>query len=149
MLRVQLFLKQKMNNVILYNLCMIRDRMGNLLVQKRSRGLKGYTFPGGKIEPNESIKESVIREVHEETGLVIAEPIFKALVSFYEQKTGERREIFLYYANNFSGNLIPENSEGEYFWCSMEDFMRLPMVDGMSEFLKAYQNDKFEWHYNE
>ena len=48
----------------------IRDGEGRILLERRSDcGLWG--FPGGKIEPGESIRESAVREVWEETGLEI------------------------------------------------------------------------------
>ena len=34
-------------------------------------GWEGLTFPGGKVEKNESVRASAIREVREETGLSV------------------------------------------------------------------------------
>ena len=50
------------------NMCMIYDNEGNVLVQNRVKSWCGYAFPGGHLEPMESIVDSVIREVKEETG---------------------------------------------------------------------------------
>ena len=56
-------------------MCMIYDDAGNILVQDRvSKSWGGVTFPGGHIEKGESIVESVIREIKEETGLDIKKP---------------------------------------------------------------------------
>lgn len=137
-----------MSNVILYNLCMIENSLGEVLVQKRKRGLKGHTFPGGKVLLNESIEESVVREVWEETGLKILCPYLHSTVSFYDSILLERRQIFLFKANAFLGKLINETEEGICFWSSFDDFLKLPLVDGMDEFLKAYHSDSPEWHYN-
>lgn len=41
-----------------------------VLTKHRKRGLE---FPGGKTEPGESLRQAAMREVHEETGAVIAE----------------------------------------------------------------------------
>jgi ADP-ribose pyrophosphatase YjhB (NUDIX family) len=46
----------------------IRDEQGRILLERRiDCGLWG--LPGGRIEPGESISETVIREAREETGL--------------------------------------------------------------------------------
>lgn len=51
--------------------CIVRRDSRYLLV-KRARGeAKGqYAFPGGKVEPGETLTQAVLRELHEETGLV-------------------------------------------------------------------------------
>ena len=54
------------------NMCMIYDGEGNILVQDRIKSWCGIAFPGGHLELKESIVESVIREVKEETGLDIS-----------------------------------------------------------------------------
>ena len=46
----------------------IFDRRGRLLLQQRSDG-GPWGLPGGSVEIGESVREAVIREVREETGL--------------------------------------------------------------------------------
>ena len=59
----------------------VRDPMGRLLVGQRP-GCKDYPgkweFPGGKLEPGESVYTALVREFREELGLEItrAEPAF-------------------------------------------------------------------------
>jgi 8-oxo-dGTP diphosphatase len=40
-----------------------------VLVGKRNDGKPSWTFPGGKIEPGESLEDAAVRETYEETGL--------------------------------------------------------------------------------
>jgi len=52
----------------------IRDEAGQILIDRRpAEGLLGglWEFPGGKVEPNESIADCVRREIHEELGIEI------------------------------------------------------------------------------
>jgi ADP-ribose pyrophosphatase YjhB (NUDIX family) len=45
---------------------------GKLLVMRRDHdGLQYFTFPGGGVEPGETVEEAVAREIREETSLVV------------------------------------------------------------------------------
>lgn len=61
---------------IFTNMCMIENEKGQILIQDRQKAnWPGVTFPGGHVEKGESFCASVIREVKEETGLVISNPV--------------------------------------------------------------------------
>lgn len=49
----------------------IFDRRGRLLLQQRSDGGQ-WGLPGGSVEIGESLATAVVREVREETGLIVA-----------------------------------------------------------------------------
>ena len=55
-------------------LCLIHKNGRYLLQDRIKNDWKGYTLPGGHIEPGESIVDAVIREMQEETGLTISHP---------------------------------------------------------------------------
>lgn len=59
--------------VELTNMCMIYDSQDNVLVEEKLvHNSKGLIFPGSHVESNESVVDSVIREIQEETGLTIS-----------------------------------------------------------------------------
>ena len=72
-----------MEQAIFTTLCMVCDREGRVLMQRRTgTNWAGVAFPGGHVEPGESFVESVIREVREETGYTIHAPTLCGVKQF-------------------------------------------------------------------
>jgi 8-oxo-dGTP pyrophosphatase MutT (NUDIX family) len=97
---------------------------GKILLQFKAAGKFGegkWNGPGGKIKPNETPLEGVIRETKEETGLTILDPELNGLIDFY---FGEKPEpdwtTFIFRVTEYEGELNP-NDEGELRWFSVED----------------------------
>lgn len=56
-------------------MCLICDETRILVEEKCGTSYSGgLVFPGGHVEKNESLQDSVIREMKEETGLTIKNP---------------------------------------------------------------------------
>ena len=92
-------------NAVFTNMCMITDGVGNVLVLDRQNpDWPGITFPGGHVEPGESFTESVIREVQEETGLTVEDPVLCGVKQF-QTKSDARYVVFFYKATRYSGTL--------------------------------------------
>ena len=74
----------------LTNMCLIYDEDGNILVQDRlKQDWPGLNLPGGHVEVNENIIDSVVREMKEETGL----DIFNVeKVGYFEWNLPEKEE---------------------------------------------------------
>lgn len=111
--------------VELTNLCMIKDGDKYLLQNRVKKDWQGYTFPGGHIEPGESIVQSAIREVKEETGLTMKNPRLVGVKQFWVESG--RYIVFLFSATKFTGDLRGSN-EGEVGWFTKEEMKNINLV---------------------
>ena len=138
-------------STILTNLCLIEDTSTNKVVlqyrsPERYKKWSGYAFPGGHIEEGESIAESVIREVYEETGLTITAPKLVA-VKDWEPDEGGRYIVFCYKATRFSGQLT-SSEEGEVSWIEKDQLEKLDLSYDMLPLLEVLEDpDLSEFYY--
>jgi 8-oxo-dGTP diphosphatase len=109
------------NKIILTNMCMVYDNNGNILVQDRvSKDWPGINFPGGHVEYNESLEESCIREMKEETGLELKNLEFVGVYEWNIIKDHIRHLAILYKTKDYNGELISSN-EGKMLWIKPEN----------------------------
>lgn len=138
----------KTEQAIFTNMCMVYDDNGNILVQDRlNPNWPGITFPGGHVEPGESFVKSVIREVKEETGLDIVNPILCGVKQF-QTRDGARYVVLFYQTNRFFGQLQSSN-EGNVFWIPRADLVKYPLADHFMEMVAVFEsNNLSEFIYN-
>ena len=87
----------------LMNMCMVCDGDKVVVIDRKKPNWPRVTFPGGHVEKNESLMDSVIREVKEETGLTIDSPILCGIVDWCNED--DRDAVLLYKSTSFSGEL--------------------------------------------
>ena len=123
---------------IFTNMCMIYDNEGRIVVQNRlNPNWPGITFPGGHVNKGEAFSHSVIREVYEETGLMIKSPILCGIKQF-QTTANERYVVLLYKTNQFEGEL-KSSEEGEVFWVDRNNLLDYPLAHDFEKMVPVFE----------
>lgn len=94
----------------------IRDR--RLLVE-RSKGKDIFIAPGGAIEPGESPKQALVRELMEEFSIVTVETDFEEFGSFRAEAAGQSGKLLqsdVFMVRAWKGEPTPDNEVEEIAW---------------------------------
>lgn len=125
----------------LMNICMVYDGEGNVLLQnRRKKDWPGVTFPGGHVEPGESLVLSTIREIKEETGLDIKNLKFCGVKEWFEED-GTRAMVFFYKTCQYSGELR-SSREGEVFWAPLDKLTDYPLASDFERNLELFLSEE-------
>lgn len=129
---------RRTENVELTVLCMIYDGSRILLQNRVKEDWKGYTFPGGHVEPGESFVDAVVREMKEETGLDIESPVLCGIKHFPIE--GGRHIVVLFKTDRYSGELR-SSEEGTVEWVDRSRMEQVELVGDFKELLKVFDSD--------
>lgn len=103
-----------------------------LLIRRHKNGDHYYALPGGTVEKNETIEETAIREIKEETNLDIA--LGKKI---FESSTGQQSYHYYFLAKSFKGDIKlggPEierqskNNQYNLEWVSVEKLDKIDLL---------------------
>ena len=137
----------------LATLCYV-EKDNQYLMLHRNKRLKDmhkglWVGLGGKFEPGESPEDCVVREVYEESGITISNPKLKGILTFPNDFNEEDWYVFLFWADDFSGDLKQSN-EGDLAWIYKDKLYDLPMHEGDRYFIKLIQENRgiFSAKYN-
>jgi len=117
----------------------IKDGSGRLLLIKRGHepGKGLWSIPGGRVEAGESDADALVREVREETGLVVAAD---RLIGGVRRPAGAGREFDIrdYAATVTGGELTPGDDADEAVWAGPAEMAALPLTPGLLEALRSW-----------
>ncbi|WP_339265725.1 8-oxo-dGTP diphosphatase [Paenibacillus sp. FSL K6-1330] len=134
-------------NYKMWTLCMVQDEDRVLMLNRTHDNFKGYIAPGGKLEFPESPIEGAIREVKEETGLIVKNLRFKGIYEYVNEEANDRHIILNYLTNDFSGELLSDFTEGIPEWVKISDLEHLPMQQSIRRRMPFFfQDGTFEIH---
>ena len=94
---------------------------------------------GGHFEADESPEECLLREVKEETGLILTAWKLRGIITFICDRQ-PTEYMFLYTADAFTGTLT-ECSEGNLEWVDKSKVYDLPVREGDKIFFRLLEED--------
>lgn len=109
-----------------------------LLVRRgHGPGAGEWSVPGGRVHEGETLHETVVREVHEETGL---EVVVDRFLGWVERIGADYHFVILDFAVTVLSDAEPVAGDDatEVRWVPLEDLAELNLVDGLYEFLQQH-----------
>lgn len=139
---------QKVTRISAYGLIMQDARILLCRISDHLPNDSGFwTLPGGGIDFGEDPADAMVREVREETGLIVR-PLETAGIDSFYAKEGEREfhGIRIIYRTELLGGVLRYEVDGTTdlcAWWSLEEAKQLPLVDLASVGLEiAFQHDQ-------
>lgn len=115
----------------------IRNTQGQILIDRRlEEGLLGglWEFPGGKIEPGETVQACIRREIQEELGIEIE--VGEHLMSLDHAYTHFRITLHVHYCRHLTGE--PQTIEcQEVRWVTLDEIDRYPFPKANTKIIAA------------
>ena len=136
------------------NMCLVYSGDKILVQERNKKDWPGLTFPGGHVEKGENFIASVIREVKEETGLTIYDPLLCDMEEYKADNNDERYLMLFYKTDKFEGEL-KSSKEGKVFWINKDDLLKYELSldldriykimtdDTLSELIYEYKNGEY------
>ena len=120
----------------------IAVRGGAILLIRRGRrpGKGRWSVPGGRVEPGEKLTRAVIREFSEETGLTCE---CGDLVGWVERISRDSHYVILDFEVTVTSGSgcapVAASDAAEARWCRFDELERLPLVQGLADFLRDHR----------
>ncbi len=132
--------------MVVATLCYVKDNEKTLMihrVKKENDTHHGkWNGLGGKCESGETPEECVVREIREESGLILKAPLLKGILTFPEFDELGDWYVFVFVARDFEGTII-ESPEGLLEWINDGELLSLNLWEGDRYFLPWLEEDRF------
>jgi len=132
--------------MILATLCYVKHNGKTLMVHRNKKPNDihegKWNGLGGKFEAGETPEECIKREVEEEAGLVIQNPLLHGLLMFPNFK-GNDWYVFVFTAHEFDGEQLDSSPEGRLEWIDDDKLNSLNLWESDHIFLPWLTAGKF------
>jgi len=129
-------MRDRTERVELTCLVMLTGPDGRMLLEDRlDPEWGGVCFPGGHVEPGESFVRAAIREMREETGLTVKDPVLCGIKQF--PIDGGRYIVLFFRSYEYSGTL-QESPEGPVFWARPRELEGRRLSNNFKEMLSVF-----------
>lgn len=133
--------KKKVSAVIVLN----EDK--KVLVLRRAPGARSFggywNFPGGGVEPGETIETAAVRELEEEAGIKVQE----SDLSYFEVASLPKLIVHYFMTDKFEGEVDINWESTEFEWVSLDeikDMKFIPLTPNMLNDIKYYMESLYE-----
>lgn len=120
----------------------IRNPEGKYLILKRADrevAFPGhYCFPGGKVEGDDTVEETLKKEIEEEAGLKMKPGKILLKDTSFIRPDGQTAKVFSYLCDVEDASRVSINDDfTEYRWVTPDEIAALPHVGIMAELKRA------------
>jgi len=103
-----------------------------LLVKRGRAPSKGfYAFPGGRVEPGETLEQAVRRELMEETGLATGEVRIVEVLDLEREPPSTPFRLHVFTARHAGGAARAGDDADEAGWFTLADMAGLPVLQSV------------------
>ncbi|WP_261806437.1 8-oxo-dGTP diphosphatase [Lapidilactobacillus luobeiensis] len=134
-------MKHATEQALFLNLVMVTKGDQVLVENRVKKDWPGLTFPGGHVEPNEPFYDAAVREIQEETGLLVRDLRLVGLCQYPDLTAAGvkfRRVIYFYRTDNFKGEL-KSSREGDVFWLDQSELKQHRLAGSLADFLQVFE----------
>lgn len=133
-----------MSKLTLTNMVMVIDKTSDrVLVQNRIKEYPGIAFPGGHVEKGESIYDSAIREIREETGYDIKNLKSHGFI-YWDNSNGDKYFTYFFTTSDYSGVMLSATNEGSVQWVSRDELLKMKLAPNMDKYITMLEGSYCE-----